>query len=93
MDDETIGDLTKEDLLDFGFLKGDAIKFLKAFAAAAAPSSPAVQSHSSAAAVTTSATLEINSASAASVRSITTRAADTSASYSLTLTHSIDAAI
>ena len=68
MDDETIGDLTKEDLLDFGFLKGDAIKFLKAFAEAAAPS-------------------------AASVRSISTRAADTSASCSFTLTHSIDAAI
>jgi hypothetical protein len=36
MDDEVIGDLTKEDLLKFGFLTGDAIKFLKAFASTAA---------------------------------------------------------
>jgi hypothetical protein len=36
MDDEVISDLTKEDLLKFGFLTGDAIKFLKAFASTAA---------------------------------------------------------
>ena len=51
MDDEIIGDLTKEDLLEFGFLKGDAIRFLKAFAATAALPPPAVQPHSAAAAL------------------------------------------
>ena len=42
MDDEVIGDLTKDDLLKFGFSTGNAIKFLKAFAStAAAPGSGA----------------------------------------------------
>jgi hypothetical protein len=66
MDDEVIGDLTKEDLLKVGFVTGNAIKFLKAFVLtssdmsllsispssprAAPPTSPAVQPHSSAAA-------------------------------------------
>jgi hypothetical protein len=34
MDDEIIGDMTKEDLVEIGFLKGDAVRFLKAFAPA-----------------------------------------------------------
>ena len=39
MDDEIIGDLTKEDLAKAGFVTGNAVKFLKAFAAASsAPS-------------------------------------------------------
>ena len=32
MDDEIIGNLTKEDLLKYGFSTGNAMKFLKAFA-------------------------------------------------------------
>ncbi len=36
MNDEIISDMTKEDLIDIGFLKGDAVRFLKAFATAAA---------------------------------------------------------
>jgi hypothetical protein len=39
MDDDVIGDLTKEDLAKAGFVTGNAVKFLKAFAAASsAPS-------------------------------------------------------
>ena len=43
MDDDVIGDLTKEDLVKVGFATGNAIKFLKAFAVLSpAPTSVAV---------------------------------------------------
>jgi hypothetical protein len=41
MDDEVIGDLTKEDLAKAGFVTGNAVKFLKAFAAASSAASVA----------------------------------------------------
>jgi hypothetical protein len=43
MDDEVVGDLTKEDLLKFGFSTGNAIKFLKAFATISAAPKAAVE--------------------------------------------------
>ena len=54
MDDEIIADLTKEDLVKFGFATGEAMKFLKAFAsAAAAPSGGAAAAGGGAAAAAT----------------------------------------
>ena len=41
MDDGVIGDLTKEDLAKAGFVTGNAVKFLKAFAAASSTPSDA----------------------------------------------------
>ena len=43
MDDEVVGDLTKEDLLKLGFSTGNAIKFLKAFATISAAPKAAVE--------------------------------------------------
>ena len=43
MDDEVVGDLTKEDLLKLGFSTGNAIKFLKAFATTSAAPKAAVE--------------------------------------------------
>ncbi len=44
MDDEIIGDLTKEDLSKYGFSTGNAMKFLKAFASSSAAPKAAVGS-------------------------------------------------
>jgi hypothetical protein len=43
MDDEVVGDLTKEDLMKLGFSTGNAIKFLKAFATTPAAPQAAVE--------------------------------------------------